>query len=40
MEGYFHKTHNVVLKKIFEENMKNNVLPSLKEGIEQVKNGY
>ncbi|XP_046843074.1 glutamate receptor ionotropic, NMDA 1-like [Xenia sp. Carnegie-2017] len=39
MEAYFHKTHNVVLKKIFEENMKNNVLPSLKEGIEQVKNG-
>ena len=39
MEGFFHNTHDPVLKKSFKNNIEGNLMPSLDSGIEAVKNG-
>jgi hypothetical protein len=39
MEAFFHNTRNPVLKQTFENTIKENLLPSLDEGVKAVKNG-
>ena len=39
MEAFFHNTRDPVLKKSFENNIKENLLPSLDEGVTAVRNG-